>query len=103
MKNGKDVVIYIDGEPIGQATEVGIPVEMPKAEIDLNAVHYWECDYSTWLQIQNPDDLAGWQFYMRRGNRHYFRNGYFRIVVTARELKDMPIKYGELVNIKFEL
>ena len=57
---------------------------------------------NTWTaEYTSPEE---WQYYMRRGNRHYFRNIWTgaKINILAPELKNMNLKYGEKYEFKFE-
>ena len=74
-------------------------VHLPGGEFYVNDT--WVAKYTPPEEYTSPDE---WQYYMRRGNRHYFRNIWTgaKINILAPELKNMNMKYGEKYEFKFE-
>ena len=68
-------------------------VYLPGGEFYVN--NTWTAEYTS------PEE---WQYYMRRGNRHYFRNIWtgVKINILAPELKNMGLEYGEKYEFKFD-
>lgn len=95
MNEGKDVVIYVDGEPIAETSAC----KLPKWNDTINNSEKWSVNIND--TISSSKETA-WEFYMRRGNRHYFRSEAGKLVITSPELKTMEAGYGERVTFIFE-
>ena len=68
---GKGALIYVDDKPIAEAT--AMPIDIVETE---------------------------WEFYMRRGNKHYFRSCEGKMAISANELIFMGMRYGDQVTFE---
>lgn len=49
------------------------------------------------------DDIDKMEYYLRRGNKYYFRNMFTSIMIESKDLKTFPLKYGQKITIDIQV
>lgn len=49
------------------------------------------------------DDIDKMEYYYRRGNKYYFRNMFTSMMIESKDLKTIPLKYGQKITIDIQV
>jgi len=103
MSNGKPLKIFIGGKEIGHTRE---HLNLPTIDKDrLKGCRQWSIDVADITPIEYsievPNTPTEYEYYMKRHDTYYLRNGGNTIKVYS--YADLPLRYGDMVGVNMDM